>query len=63
MCKLKRFKKKNHIIIKTKKKCYHKMLQGFQNSLKSEIGLTVHELRDLRNLLNYVNHVTHEPLV
>ena len=36
------------------------MLQGFQNSFKTEIGLTVH---DLRNLLIYVNHVTHEPLV
>ena len=36
-----------HLILKTKPKFCHKMLQRFQNSFKTEIGHTVHELRDL----------------
>ena len=37
------------------------MLHGFQNTFKTEICLTVHQLLNLRDLLIYVNHVTHKP--
>ena len=39
-----------------KVKGYHKMLQGFQKVLKTEIEFTVHYLCDLCKLLNNVTH-------
>ena len=37
------------------KKCSHKLLKDSRTALKTEIGLTVHELCDSRK---YVNHIT-----
>ena len=51
-----------HIITKTKNLII-KYCKDSKTTLKTEIGLTVHELRDLLICVYRINRVTYEPYV